>query len=332
METFLPSLNLQKPPEDSKSDHSLNQTAVWRHSNEHSIDEAEREERCTTFTMTRVMKKQDFDRKKPVADATQIANYYPETIEINVGVGRGKDVASLATASIVVTGDEESEVILSVPVKAVINKKKGLRRRMRGKQKKASAPEATFAADPLCSYSLEENAILKVGIKSTPQVNQDSYSITGGSKKGTLDHILEELEDSLLLEINDENSLLSELLRTPHSLESHHSSTVCTKSTQSVQPMQPVTKPSMFGSFLCGAIPGFTCEQGVPQTIEEKPEEEEEEEEEEGDEETRHTPVKKTAAAVVLPLSLMSSVSESTFGTFANSVAPSYRGHITAEV
>jgi hypothetical protein len=276
IETFLPSQSLRKP--SLASDHSSKQTAIWNSSEitrAVSFDTKE-QARCTTFSITRVMQRQSF---RPDEKISQIANYLPETIDLNVGVCRGKDIIPLAVASVAVTGEEEGETIISAPVKPT-SLKQGKRKLFKsGSKSTKKRNQASFSSDPEYSYSLEENAILRVGVRVSPYQGEDIHSL---AKKETLDDTLAGMfEENVVLELNDENSLLEQLKKT---------------GAESVE--VPMAPQSILSRIFCGAVE-MCSENGILYAIEEERQEE-------------RTFSKKTAAEV-LPLSLMSSVSESTF-------------------
>jgi hypothetical protein len=288
IETFLPSQSLRKP--SLAPGQSSRQTAIWNSSESthtYSFDTKE-QERCTTFSITRVMQRQAYH---PFEEMGQIANYIPETIDLNVGVCRGKDKIPLAVASVAVTGEEEGETIISAPVKQT-RLKEGRRKLFKSgsmsEEKKRN--QASFSSDPEYSYSLEENAILRVGVRVSPyQGGGDDHSL---AKKETLDDILAGMfEENVILELNDENCLLEQLARTGTRPGTRAGTRARTESVEVQMPQ------SILRGLFCGAME-MCSENSILYSKEEERQE-------------QRTVSKKTAAEV-LPLSLMSSVSHST--------------------
>ena len=314
IETFLPSQSIGRS--SLASDQILRQTAVWRYADGTSCDtDTEEDSRCTTFAMSRVMKRQSFD---PLKKAPEISNYVPETIEINVGLLRGREKISLAEASIVVTGEEENDTLLSVPVKA-LSKAKSKLSFLRPKNKERKRKEAIFALDAGVSYELEENAILRVGVKTSPVTftgageGQGSNVCTQETK--TLDDILAGMfdENNMILELDDENSLLRQFISTP-SGRSPRSRQVPNSDVHKKRMAVAQESSGSFAEFLCGAM-AFICEDSALDPVPES-----KEDSDQSNEEGKATIERnKKTSALVLPLSLMSSVSESTFESFRGS-------------
>jgi hypothetical protein len=292
IETFLPSRSLITPCLGSEAPSMHN--VSW-HAPETSpfldVDESDDNE-CTTFKITRVMQRQSYHREVSIREVT---NYVPETIEFKVGVGRGKEVISLGAAFVSVTGEEEGETLINVPVKAFTpkNSNRSVFRSKTGQKKRRQ--RAVFASDPMWSFGLDENATLRVGVRVTPH---ESRKKAQSSTIRSLDAILEGMYDeNMVIELDDEHLLLEQLKKSQQVPRRAHSGR---KSSQ-------VQNTLSLSSFFCGAIPGCSARD---------------------DDSTPRNAAKvrreiqmgsRKTEAVVLSLSLMSSVSESTFGSEVDS-------------
>ena len=307
IETYLPSSSLKKPSQGT-SGHSR-QTASWQGTVTPSLLEevGESNNDCTTFNITRVMQKQSY---RPEISIREVVNYMPETIEFKVGVGRGKEVISLGVASISVTGDEEGETIATVPVK-VLSPDKSKRKIFGSKTgRKKRKQRAVFSGDPGWSYALYENATLRVGVRVSIHDSEKRHETWKKSKAKSLDDILEGMYDeNMVIELDDENSLLQQFMG--HPVEEQQQQVETEQGVPKVE--KAVTFPSSIVSLFCGAIPLCAVSDNdiVPSPRNT-----------ESGQVRREIKVgSRKTEAIVLSLSLMSSVSESTFGTEIESPA-----------
>jgi hypothetical protein len=113
----------------------------------------------------------------------------------------------LGAASLVVTGDEEGENILNIPVrKASINDfptpAKTTLMSLRGKHRKTTTP--SFPHDPDWMYSLDENATLRVGVRVVP------LPTTNASENNPEPHAPWSQKE-MLIELEDESLLTAHL-------------------------------------------------------------------------------------------------------------------------
>lgn len=303
IETYLPSQSLKLP--QPKPNTVSKQTASWT-TKPSTLLNPENDPSYATYRVKRVMQRQTFQRDLSIRD---VSNYAPETIEVKVGVGRGKEVIPLGIASIAITGEEEGEVFTNVPVKGLAPEK-GKRKVFRQKAgpnsktptKKRRA--GMFSEDPNWCFRLEENATLRVGVKVIPsEIKENSEEKALKATDKTLDEILDGLYDeNLVIELNDENSLLEQFIGPTHQKVEQKPEDDATQKSESKSP---------FARFLCGMIPlcadvstvnDDASQVGTPGQAEEKV--------------RREIKVgSKKTEAIVLSLSLMSSVSESTFGS-----------------
>ncbi len=156
--SYLPSLPLGIPTHASL--HSSRYSASWPaelHSS-YAYEECSAMDR-SSFTFTRVMKRETFARGKSCSAST----YVPETIDLLVHLGRGTEMITLGTTSLVITGDEEAEVQLNLPVKQFQYKSKRSRKTLTACRRKPS-----FAGDSLNVFMLDDNARLRVGLQVSP--------------------------------------------------------------------------------------------------------------------------------------------------------------------
>jgi hypothetical protein len=138
----------------------------------------------STFKVIRAMKQNSYRPETP---------YLVETVDLNVAIGRGCDVIPVGFASLAVTGDEEGEVIMNLPVKQG-QSKSTMKPKRSGKDKKSRRRLCSATAD---RFSLAENATLRVGVRVLPHeamVEADKLAIEMNEYRGTLS--------------DDENSLM----------------------------------------------------------------------------------------------------------------------------
>lgn len=168
METFLPSLPMVPTTgAPGVSPRSTRYKANWvvddcgrtpRVTTEEDMDERT----ACTFTMVRAMKREAF---RPDVKIEEVNNYMHETVDLNVSLGRGRDLFPIGSASLVVTGDEEGEVMMNLPVKprGTFSSPSSKRNQRRNKERNY------FQHDRFRRYVLDDNATLRVGIRVIPQ-------------------------------------------------------------------------------------------------------------------------------------------------------------------
>jgi len=267
VETYLPSQTIPRPRTAQKGQ---NQTVPWdtssRTSSPRGFEQA--------FLISRVMQRQLYVRKERTRI---IESYLPETVNIKVGIACGKDVITMGTASIAITGDEECETTTHVPVRLIPYAQKRFRRQ-RKKERTRDQVEKSFPTDPSFKVSFTQNTALKVGVQARVR---EKLAHRKYSRK--LNNSLH--ERSLVIELNDENSLLD------LDIES--------KTTRDRNPAKPTS--STLTSYFCNStlFPAI-CQAPADNHVET----------------TYQTPShRRVSSAVVLPPFLMSSISESTLGS-----------------
>lgn len=215
METFLPSLPLTSASAPRHG--SARYMANWR-----IDDDSPEESTCntmkqSTFTILRAMKRENYH---PETKLRNIANYMHETIDLNVFVGRGKELLTLGTASLAVAGDEEAEVTMNIPVKPMLteNRRDDLlippksRRKSRKNTRKYLRNKPSFLHEPTKTYSLAENATLRIGVRVLPhkvvQEASKKSTCTVDDKDELEDLLRGMVDENLLIEIDDEDSFM----------------------------------------------------------------------------------------------------------------------------
>jgi hypothetical protein len=278
LETFVPSLPLTKPM--SGFGNTARYMASWPVAGEVSASQGTDPKGFSTFKMTRVMKREKY---RPETKIGQVASgYVHEIIDLGVCLGRGKELLHLGTVSFAITGDEDGEIVMNVPVKSSILPHATAKRKS---SKKKRSKIASFPHDPNRSYLLDDNATLRVGVRVLPQhmikTAEDRAEQDKKKKERSLEDILKGLfDENLILEVNDEYSLLDGLVANQNKkLEAEQNNAE--------------TPQGLFPGFFCGAL---MCSAPASST---KP---------------VSVPKKEVGTAAVLPLTLMSTVTESTVG------------------
>jgi hypothetical protein len=180
-ETLIPSIPFES---DLSGIGSTNRfVAVWPAANSSILLESESADQ-STFDLIRVMKHEPYRRG---TRANHVSYYIPETIDLKISVGYGKNLSYLGIASFVITGDEEGEVIINIPAKKgyVENNVNGRGNSSSCNKSKGSDKLASNCESISC-FELDENATLKVGIQVLPQSQYyDSKRKTTEEKEGT---------------------------------------------------------------------------------------------------------------------------------------------------
>jgi hypothetical protein len=194
--TLVPSIPLQFQ-EQRKEEKSVRGSAFWQ--NDAVPEEAASKDQLplSTFELSRIMKRQCF---QPHGRIGHVSHYLPERVDFVVGVGQGKEMLPLGIALIAVSGEEEVENITNIPIKAIydkIDKRKG----------KTYHKKGFFLDNESNCYSLDTNAILRVGIRVIPKHNYIPKTM-GNSENAPKEQ--ETSEGNKFIELNDENSLIAE--------------------------------------------------------------------------------------------------------------------------
>ena len=124
----------------------------------------------SSFQMLRMMMKKPFSKGQQQGI---VENYEHETIKIGLNLCRGKELLRLGTATLVVTGEEEGEVMIHIPVSPISElqkvKVKGGQPGKKSKQKKERKEIKTCFENDNRHFTLAENSSLHVGVRVHPQ-------------------------------------------------------------------------------------------------------------------------------------------------------------------
>jgi hypothetical protein len=287
LETFMPSLPLTKPM--SGFGNTVRYMASWAAGEGSALLETD-PQGISTIKMTRLMKREKY---RPGTKIGQVSGFVHETIDLGVCLGRGKEVVRLGTVSFAITGDEEGEIVMNVPVKSLTLPHATAKRKS---SKKKRSKTSSFPHDSSRSYLLDDNATLRVGVRVLPRhmikAAKDSADQQKIKSERSLEDILKGLfDENLVLELHDEHALLDGLVANQSEKLEREENTV-------------ETPRGIFPGYFCGAL---MCSAPaskavvVPKKV--------------VDNAATAAASKKTREAVILPLTLMSSVSESTDGS-----------------
>ena len=199
METYIPSAPMDRlsRPEASTAQYS----ARWPGWKEDSTE-------CDnhSFTITRVMKQQRYEKVK----MAKVSTHVHETIELCVFAGKGKELIPLGETSFVITGDEEEEVIHNTPVRiprpGVSSFDKHF---VHSRKKKRRKENSSFLHTPKQRYELDSNAILQLGVRVFPQTTLTKAIEQDSEAKASDESIFNQVLNELLGETYGEETRLS---------------------------------------------------------------------------------------------------------------------------
>ncbi|KAL3944947.1 MAG: hypothetical protein SGBAC_000981 [Bacillariaceae sp.] len=150
-ESFLPSIPLHCP---SVNDLTARYTALWPA----FMDGAASKDQ-SSFNIVRTMQESRDENGRGHLDS----KYVHETVELKLSLSMGTEMIPLGTASIALSGEEEVEVKMNVPARAVEHKLKG-KQKDKSKIKRLNK-DGYFSSDLTKRYFLEENATLRIGVQ-----------------------------------------------------------------------------------------------------------------------------------------------------------------------
>jgi hypothetical protein len=176
LETFLPSVPLKMPSVCSGMKSRYN--ASWPSEQSTLVKDENAIER-SSFKLIRCMQQESF-----VAGGIQAAgvpNYVHETVELRINLSRGTDLVPLGTASLVISGEEEGEILMNIPAKPFRQKSKNIRpkRFKSNKPKSKNNKHGYFTSDPTRQFSLE-HATLRVSVQV---ISQDTLNVAEEREK-----------------------------------------------------------------------------------------------------------------------------------------------------
>ena len=210
METFVPSLPLHRLSRGNVP--ALRYSARWS-TESHSSPE-DTEEDSPSFKILRLMNQQQFI---PASRIGELSTYEHEQIDLRVFVGRGKEMIPIGVVSFVVTGDEETETILNLPVKKPADGSVLFERHFK-QSKRKKGPQDAFESDPDHAFSLSSNATLRLGVRALPQRSfieaEERAALAREKDEKVFESVLEKILDTELLEtLNEENSLIQKIVQ-----------------------------------------------------------------------------------------------------------------------
>jgi hypothetical protein len=196
IKTIVPSVPLNFHP-IRQEEKSVRGMAFWQDAISNDAFKSKDEVPPSTFELLRNMKRQCFH---PTARIGQVSHYYPVRVDLVIGVGRGTNICPLGISSAVVSGEEEGEYLTNIPIKslAVKNEKKN------GKVRRHIA---SYFDGESHMYTLDSNAILRVGIRVIPRHNYIPNTMTKVSSQEIPNN---ENDENVFIELNDENSLIAQ--------------------------------------------------------------------------------------------------------------------------
>lgn len=175
IETFLPSqpLNIQSSPgKETKL------SASWQSSS--SDDRHDENENPTdehvSFEVLRMMMKKPFTRE--TIPGGLVENYVHEHVQIGINLCRGHELMRLGVATLIITGEEEGQVMMHIPARPCANpgvqerklKPKSSSHNNKKKESKRNKKKLKMHFEnDTCTFRLEENSSLFLGVQVNPR-------------------------------------------------------------------------------------------------------------------------------------------------------------------
>jgi hypothetical protein len=213
METFLPSLPLHRVSRGDRS--TLRYSARWT-SGASTVGGTE-ESSSRTMKILRLMYQQGYQPQSTIGDTS---TYEHEKVDLCIFAGRAKELIPLGVISFIVTGDEESETLLNLPVKiptAGFLYEKHFKQTKRSR--KSRTPLDSFSSDPKHAFVVGANATLKVGVRVFPQrkfieaEERSTTALTRDHEERVFESVLQRIiDEDLLMNLSDENSLIQKIV------------------------------------------------------------------------------------------------------------------------
>ncbi|CAB9499971.1 expressed unknown protein [Seminavis robusta] len=124
----------------------------------------------SSFQLLRMMMKKPYTRGQVLVE-----NYVHEQVQIGVNLCRGTELMELGVATLIITGEEEGQILMHVPARPSANP--GIRdaktcrssKKNKESKKKKKPRKAYFRDDNKRTFRLGENASLYVGVQVNPQ-------------------------------------------------------------------------------------------------------------------------------------------------------------------
>lgn len=167
IETFLPSQPMNIYSEPGKS---TRLGALWQNPSTKLLqaegqcqDDKAAPKLKSSFEILRMMMKRPFVKGQ---NAGFVENYVHETIEIGLNLCRGKELLRFGVANLVITGEEEGEVMIHIPIMSAIVQ--NMETSKKKKKDMKTRNKIRFEKDDRY-FALDENASLYVGVQVHPQ-------------------------------------------------------------------------------------------------------------------------------------------------------------------
>jgi hypothetical protein len=177
IETFLPSQPMNVYSEPGRS---TRLSAVWQTPSSTLLlgtngqDENVTSKLDPSFQMLRMMMKRPFVKGQ---QAGFVENYVHETIQIGLNLSRGKELMRLGIATLVITGEEEGEIMVHIPVRPVQLHEKDKKGTRSMKKKQKEKDNKTCFENDHRHFSIDENASLYVGVRVHQQHDVEAAAL-----------------------------------------------------------------------------------------------------------------------------------------------------------
>jgi hypothetical protein len=118
----------------------------------------------SSFQLIRMMMKKPYSRAQVLVE-----NYIHEQVQIGINLCRGGELMRLGVATLIITGEEEGQVMMHVPTRPVSNAGIQYKKHTsRARKKEIKKNKFSFQNDDKV-YRLDENASLYLGVQVNPQ-------------------------------------------------------------------------------------------------------------------------------------------------------------------
>jgi hypothetical protein len=162
LETFLPSIPISSPSRYVGMKHRFQ--ASWpsdRSANDESAIAR------SSVVVARCMKQ---EASIPGVGAGAMgSNYVHEKIELQVHLSRGTEIVKLGTATVVVSGEEEGERLMFIPIRPSDSRKEHGKKHI----KKKSNKHGYFSGDKSRRYYLDDSATMRIGVRIRRQASAE---------------------------------------------------------------------------------------------------------------------------------------------------------------
>lgn len=210
METFIPSMPLHRLSRGDSQ--ALRYNARWNTSSPSRMVQSEQES-SPTLKVLRLMHQQQYVRSARIGE---VSMYEHEKVDLCVFLGRGKELIPVGVVSFIVTGDEETETVLNLPLKKPAVGSQLFERHFKQTKRKKRTQDY-FENDPKHCFSIGGNATLRVGVRAFPQrelKEADERSASAREKEEKVfESVLQKILDRDLLDtLHEETSLVKKLV------------------------------------------------------------------------------------------------------------------------